>query len=219
MPREQISIDIPDEWNENMKHGRCWCGKNHTEFDKGQKFYCCAEHSKEYSKRIKYWSSFKEEILEEQGRKCSECNHTKETFDKMQKSNEQDILRIEANKYSEAIKVGRAAMIIELEEKFERIKDDAYVLEHLGYKIIEAYGIPRLYDLIVRKYFQLEVDHIIAVSLGGAMWDKKNLRVLCSDCHKIKTREDMKKLKIQRKQEKNQTLEMKTTDQTNGDSS
>lgn len=58
---------------------------------------------------------------------------------------------------------------------------------------------------------QLEVDHIVAVSLGGEMWDKKNLRVLCSDCHKVKTRDDMKKLRIQRKQEKNQILDVHTT--------
>ena len=62
MPREQISVDIPDEWNENMKHGMCWCGKDHTQFEKGQKFYCSLSHSKEYSKRIKYWSTFREEI-------------------------------------------------------------------------------------------------------------------------------------------------------------
>jgi len=202
MPREQISIEIPDEWNENMKHGRCWCGKNHTEFDRGQKFYCSLTHSKEYSKQIKYWSVFKEEVLDEQGRKCSECNHTRETFGKMKKENEQDILRIESIKYPEAIKAGRAQMIIELEKKFELIKDDVYVLEHLSYKIDEVYGIPRLCDLVDKRYFQLEVDHIIAVSLGGEMWDKKNLQVLCSECHKVKTRKDMKKLKIQRKETK-----------------
>jgi 5-methylcytosine-specific restriction protein A len=37
-------------------------------------------------------------------------------------------------------------------------------------------------------YFNpLQVDHILEVASGGAMWDKKNLQVLCSNCHKIKT--------------------------------
>lgn len=207
MTREQISIEIPDEWNENMKHGRCWCGKDHTQFEKGQKFYCSLAHSKEYSKRIKYWSVFKEEILDEQGRKCIVCNHTQVTFDKMQEENKKDILRIESGKYPKAIKAGRAQMITELQEQFEKIKDDVYVLENMSYKISEAYHIPRTYVIFHPKHFQLEVDHIIAVSLGGKMWDKKNLRVLCSDCHKVKTKDDMKKLRIKHKQEKNQTAQ------------
>ena len=207
MPREQISVDIPDEWNENMKHGRCWCGKNHTQFDKGQKFYCSLSHSKEYSKRIKYWSTFRDEILDECGRKCSECNHTKETFEKIQEDDKKNTLRIESAKYPEAIKAGRAQMLIELQEKFEKIKDDVYVLENMSYKIIDTYSIPRFYDFFKKKWFQLEVDHIVAIALGGEMWDKKNLRVLCSDCHKVKTKDDMKKLRVKRKQEKNQTLD------------
>lgn len=206
MPREQISIDIPDEWNENMKHGRCWCGKNHSEFDKGQKFYCSLAHAKEYSKRIKYWSIFKEEVLDEQGRKCSECGLDDETHKKQQEQLRIQAFTLEAKKYPEAIKQGRAVMISELQEKFEKIKDDGYVLEHMSWEVAEEHHISRHHDIFERHWFQLEVDHIVAVSLGGEMWDKKNLRVLCSDCHKIKTKDDMKRLKIQRKQEGNQLL-------------
>jgi len=80
MPREQISVDIPDEWNENMKHGRCWCGKPNSEFEKGQKFYCSKDHARKYSKRIVYWSSFKDKVLEARENKCVKCGHDKTSF-------------------------------------------------------------------------------------------------------------------------------------------
>jgi 5-methylcytosine-specific restriction protein A len=34
---------------------------------------------------------------------------------------------------------------------------------------------------------ELEVDHIVPVAKGGS-WDVENLHVLCSSCHKIKSR-------------------------------
>lgn len=36
-----------------------------------------------------------------------------------------------------------------------------------------------------------DVDHIIAIVLGGHPWDYRNLQLLCSDCHKIKTKSDI----------------------------
>jgi 5-methylcytosine-specific restriction endonuclease McrA len=37
---------------------------------------------------------------------------------------------------------------------------------------------------------QLDVDHIIPVRMGGDLYDKKNLRTLCKECHKSKSRLD-----------------------------
>ena len=39
-----------------------------------------------------------------------------------------------------------------------------------------------------------QCDHILAISLGGEMFDEDNLRTLCNPCHKIKTKEDAGKL-------------------------
>ncbi|MEK6959655.1 MAG: HNH endonuclease signature motif containing protein [Nanoarchaeota archaeon] len=39
-------------------------------------------------------------------------------------------------------------------------------------------------------YSQLDVDHIISLNMGGEAFDKKNLRTLCKECHKAKTRLD-----------------------------
>ncbi len=42
-------------------------------------------------------------------------------------------------------------------------------------------------------YFsRLEMDHIIAIALGGHPWDERNLQALCSNCHKKKTTIDVK---------------------------
>jgi 5-methylcytosine-specific restriction protein A len=45
-----------------------------------------------------------------------------------------------------------------------------------------------------RKAF-LDVDHIIPVKMGGQLFDKKNLRTLCKECHKAKSRLDSEALK------------------------
>ncbi|MBN1157397.1 HNH endonuclease [Candidatus Woesearchaeota archaeon] len=36
----------------------------------------------------------------------------------------------------------------------------------------------------------LDVDHIIPVRMGGHLFDKKNLRTLCKECHKKKSELD-----------------------------
>ena len=42
-----------------------------------------------------------------------------------------------------------------------------------------------------RKNHDLEMDHIIALILGGHPWDERNLQALCYDCHKIKSKSDI----------------------------
>ena len=44
-----------------------------------------------------------------------------------------------------------------------------------------------------------EVDHIVAKALGGDEWDNDNLRTLCHECHRIKTKQDMTKLRERKK--------------------
>jgi len=41
----------------------------------------------------------------------------------------------------------------------------------------------------------LDVDHIIPVQMGGGLFDKQNLRTLCRECHKAKTKLDREGLK------------------------
>lgn len=41
----------------------------------------------------------------------------------------------------------------------------------------------------------LDVDHIIPVKWGGGLFDKANLRTLCKDCHKAKSKLDADAIK------------------------
>lgn len=44
----------------------------------------------------------------------------------------------------------------------------------------------------IRNYYGLEMDHIIAIILGGHPWDERNLQALCPECHRKKTKSDVK---------------------------
>ncbi len=41
------------------------------------------------------------------------------------------------------------------------------------------------------KTDKLDVDHIIAIVLGGHPWDERNFQALCKTCHKAKTKDDI----------------------------
>lgn len=83
-------------------------------------------------------------------------------------------------------KHGRKCMKCGTEEnkvtrKSKRIKD------------IEAYwkGGPMEVEEYEQTYtLDFEVDHIVPIALGGAEYDEANLQVLCTNCHKGKTRLD-----------------------------
>lgn len=55
---------------------------------------------------------------------------------------------------------------------------------------------------------KFDVDHILAICLGGMCFDIDNLRPLCKNCHKIKTTSDMKQLASNRKANETQKLEI-----------
>lgn len=50
---------------------------------------------------------------------------------------------------------------------------------------------PRKCESCNIKVDHREMDHIIAIVLGGHPWDYRNLQALCKDCHKLKTKSDM----------------------------
>jgi len=202
MTRDQIKVDIPDEWMENLKHGRCWCGKDHTQFEKDQKFYCSKNHAKQYSDRIQYWSHFKDEFLEENGEVCTNCGLTKIEFDKLEGVRKQEHYMQLAMKYPKAIQMGRAVKLDEIQKEYEKIMNDSYLMENLPYQVRENNDIQFEIMNFDKRYFSIEVDHKIAVALGGDMWNKKNLQALCTDCHYEKTKLDMKEIRKAKKEEK-----------------
>ena len=52
----------------------------------------------------------------------------------------------------------------------------------------------------------LIADHIIPIALGGDEWDIDNIQTLCSECDKIKTAADIKKIAVARRVDKNNSL-------------
>ncbi len=51
---------------------------------------------------------------------------------------------------------------------------------------------------------ELVADHIIPIALGGDEWDEKNIQTLCIKHDKIKTKEDAKKIAVERRLHKDQ---------------
>jgi 5-methylcytosine-specific restriction endonuclease McrA len=52
----------------------------------------------------------------------------------------------------------------------------------------------------LRVNLNLEVDHKNPVANGGELWDEANLWTLCEKHHKLKTKEDMRKVRAARKE-------------------
>ena len=200
MVREEIKKDYTQEEANNLEVGKCWCGKPKAEFDKGMKVYCSKEHYREWYSRTVTWSVFKDEILDKRGKKCVECNtipedknkHFQQALDEWHKK-----IRSIPN-LQKRIQEIRIKELNELEEKYQNLMNDDYIIEHeLRYELRDELGWKPSENEYEVRY---EVDHIHAVALGGEMWDEKNLQILCYDCHKNKTKEDMKKLKAHRRQ-------------------
>jgi 5-methylcytosine-specific restriction endonuclease McrA len=52
-------------------------------------------------------------------------------------------------------------------------------------------------------------DHIVPIAIGGEEYDLGNVQTLCIKCNKIKTKEDIKKIAIYKKQNSNTTKQRK----------
>jgi len=196
--------NIPDEWKENLKVGHCWCSKPRSEFDKNQRVYCSEVHALEYSKRIQYWSVFRDHFIEKVGEVCQRCGMNNKKFNTREKKREREFYAklVEDNK--EAIEAERGKLLVELEQNYKNIMDDAYVLENMGYQTRQSFDLA--FERFSNNYFVIEVDHIKAVALGGEMWDEDNLQALCNLRHKEKTKNDRKLIKQYKKANGNQEL-------------
>lgn len=60
------------------------------------------------------------------------------------------------------------------------------------------------------------VDHIIPIALGGPQFQESNLQLLCPDCNKIKTANDMKDIARQRRLEKEKDRYLEDIDRFRG---
>ena len=65
--------------------------------------------------------------------------------------------------------------------------------------------------VILGSSLHLIADHIKPIALGGEEYELDNVQTLCIKCNKIKTKEDIKKIALYRRQDKNQS-QLNTTD-------
>jgi len=198
--REPTKNDYTEDELLNLKNGNCWCGKPRKEFDKGMRIYCCKNHREDWYYRTAYWSTVRAIYLEKNGEKCKKCGLDKEMMDKDLKKQvidwKKNILADPKSKF--LLDEERIRKLRNIETDYERAMDD----EHIFDSVFDVYYQVDNFERKPDKYHKsltFEVDHKIAVALGGDQWDEKNLQVLCTTCHKEKTAIDMKKLKAKRR--------------------
>jgi len=199
MTREISKDDYTEDEIKNLELGKCWCGKPKSEFDNLMRIYCSKDHRSDWYLRTITWSVFKNDVLDVKGKKCKKCGATKDDSKpryEIALKQWRDEIKSKPN-LRELIVQTRLKELEELEEKYQRIMNDDYLIDHEIYyqNRDDVPEKPNDYSFNVT----FDVDHIKAVSLGGDMWNKKNLQILCTDCHKVKTKIDMQKLKNQRR--------------------
>ena len=64
---------------------------------------------------------------------------------------------------------------------------DAFLYKHNKCEACKKPAVPT-----VGNEHGLEMDHIIAIIFGGHPWDERNLQALCPNCHKAKTKSDIR---------------------------
>jgi 5-methylcytosine-specific restriction endonuclease McrA len=190
--RTYQAYKFTDEELENLKNGKCWCGKDRSQFQKGMKVYCSPEHREIWRKKVITWQEFKDSFLRRHGEYCDICGASnddkamKQQYEEYEKEVEEFI-----SKYQDGI---IARKLLKLEEDYEREYQKTINPKNIGYLEAENYAkhnnipFPKLED----KRVQFEVDHKIAIVNGGDEFDVNNLQVLCQECHKKKTKNDLK---------------------------
>ena len=195
MPRETIKNDVPIEWRRRYKAGLCpVCSKVPEEFDKGQKIFCSVKCREDYASKFTTWDDLRTKALKLYGAECAKCGISNEKYRAQRATAEKERVREWMDKNKDLLEHKRDELMIRLDgmyrEEFDKLKDDVYVAEH------SMTWEEKRVDLPYEKGF--EVDHRTAIVNGGEMWDIDNLQVLCSDCHKEKTKKDLGERKIKR---------------------
>lgn len=204
--RDYIKNTVPKKWIERKNAGLCpVCGKDKESFDKGRRVYCSVNCADKFSDHFTTWSNLREKIID-RSPKCADCGLTEENWDKRIKRKlliQLKEINIKHKRLIESLKLKR----LKEEEKYflkqikviEKVDATDYWISS---KLKEKYNIKVPDKWNYEAFHGFEVDHIIAVCNGGDLWDEKNLQVLCRECHKKKTKDDIKKRVITRRKEK-----------------
>jgi 5-methylcytosine-specific restriction endonuclease McrA len=203
--REIMKNDVPELWRQRAHAGLCpVCGKTQQEFKKGMRVYCSKKCRDEYASKYTFWTDVRNKFLREHGEYCDKCSITIDKYkmfvkEEKQKYREKLLLNPKIRKQIEEERDVQLVKWSESwEERYKEIMDDHYILEHLFYSS-ELYE-----DLDLPNYISFEVDHKTAIVNGGDLWDVSNFQVLCTECHKKKTQDDLKL--VRQKNNKNSIL-------------
>ena len=194
--REPMKNDVPELWRQRAKAGLCpVCGKTQQKFKKRMRVYCSPKCRDKYASKYTFWTTERNNFLKEHGKTCDICGTTPE---KIKQYNEEGYKKavkewLTNPKNKKILEEKRDESLVELskyfEERYNKIMDDADFFDYVMWD--ERHELKQGYNIRVG----FDVDHITALCNGGEMWDKKNWQVLCSECHKEKTRNDLKERK------------------------
>jgi len=170
-----------NEQNQRIKENRCpICNIPKGDWKRRKDWTCCSkECTNEFSKLFTSWQFFKVKAFERDKWTCVKCGYKS----------------IKKIPFDSDKKRGY--------ETFENFKDN-----------IEKYKNYYNFDYwdgetaICHTTEDLIGDHIIPIALGGEEYDLDNIQTLCKSCNKIKTKEDMRKIVIYRKQNPEQKILM-----------
>ena len=199
--RQAMKHDVPHEWAERRKEGVCpVCGKDKTQFQKGLRAFCSPEHRKRYNECFLTWDEMRTRIFIRDDYTCQTCG-----FKRYKNDGGRDTERMKAAQiqklqdwlkdpeHAKAFAALREKKLIEISEEYERKYRDAM-------DDYEFYRDDRWTDALKGIALtpqeereacpDLTVDHTVALMNGGKMWDEKNLKTMCDNCHVKKTKED-----------------------------
>lgn len=202
MKRKYVRESFTDDELSNLKAGRCWCGKPRSEFQKGMRVYCSPEHRSIWQSKVLTWQEFRDDFLREHGRKCDICGvePKRAEYEKLYAQREKERKKALMDMKPDVVESIIAHKLDELESEFERKFQEAIDPDNVDLYELESYAkrhriplpeLPKFHSNMDEPDTMFEVDHIQAIVNGGNEFDKKNLQVLCQDCHRKKTKSDM----------------------------
>jgi 5-methylcytosine-specific restriction endonuclease McrA len=191
--RTYQAYKFTDEELENLKKRKCWCGKDKSEFQKGMRVYCSPEHREIWRKKVLTWQEFRDMFLRKHGEYCDICGARNDDREARHKKfmEQQNAIQELKPKIEDAIIAQRLLKLEEwYEERFKREIDPRTIQDHEVEEYAKYHNIPL--PNVDEMQIAFEVDHKIAIVNGGDEFDVNNLQVLCTECHKKKTKNDLK---------------------------